>query len=1476
MRQMETLGAYIPMDRRLAMAKGEELPNRATGAALFADVSGFTPMTGELVKELGPKRGAEELTHRLNTVYGAMTHSVHSYQGSIVNFSGDAITCWFDRDDGRRAIASGLAMLQTQHTFSKPSTGETLSLALKVGVATGPARRFRVGNPLVQYIDVLAGTTLNRMAAAEKQARQGQLVVDATTAGKLKDLVQISHWLGAGQAEAVSDSTDFAIVTALTEPVETTPWLGGRSIGWRLTETQTRPWLLPPVYTRLRSEQAPFLDEIRPAVALFLKFGELDYDTDETAGDKLNFYVQWVQNVLARHSGYLIQLTIGDKGSYLYAAFGAPLAQEDYTDQAVAAAMELRKPPPEVEHITRVQIGLSRGWMHAGAYGSQTRRTYGVLGDETNVAARLMSQARPGQILVTGRIVSAVSQQYQFKPLAPGNLRGKLDTIPVFEVMGRQWGTTHKHQLAQKTPIFGRTAEKSRLQQKFQALLDEGQGAVIIIEGEAGMGKSRLVSEFAATIRAQGLTELSGAGQSMAQQTLYRAWYDVFNTYFNLEADGISPTAQMNDSLARQTRQIQVQNQVKLIAPDQIERLPLLNDILNLNLPHTNLTANLEPAMRHQSLVTLLVTLLRARAKDQPLILLLDDVQWFDSLSWDLTVQLTRSLIASNDPFLLLLATRPLDKTSPEAQQMVALQMPDQTETMTLPPLSPKETVALVTARLGLSAGHLPRPVAEFVRQRAAGNPFFAEELAHALLDQGLIKIEPVSPPSGPAQENKPTNHCLIVGNLAQANQILPETVQSLILARIDRLPPGPQLALKVGAVIGRTFAYEPLYYTLSHQVKVNEDRLKSHLNSLVSADFTLVGNLTLNPTYTFKHIITQEVAYQTLVFVQRQKLHGMVAEWYEQTYGLTNGNLAAESRPISFIYPLLVYHYHQAENYEREQYYARLAGEQAAARFANEEAIAYLSRALQLTPETDYLERYAVLLAREKVHSLQGQRDAQIETLAMLERLAEQLDDDKRAEIALRRSALAEAIGDYTATIKAAQSAIDLAIRANNAEIKARGHLLWGNALWRQGNFQATQQQLKQALTLTADTPELEAHIRRALGLVYWHQGNYETAKDNFEWTLLIFQKLGIKPGEGLALNNLGIILAEQGDPDQAQAYFEQSLLLCQQTGDRKTEGNVLNNLGIIAGRQGDYIPARGHYRRALQIKREVGDRQGEAMVLDNLGDVARYQGNYRQARNYFEQSLLIRQEMGERVGEANVLNNLGNVDHYQGDYQTARQYYEQSLSLRREIGDQQGEGEGLAYLSLLFHHMEDHLSARDRAEQSFKILHHLGDRHLQGYALTHLGHAQSGLGHLDEAIEAYQKAVAVRRKLGEHNRAMEPLAGLARIYLAQGKPHKAQTEVTEILRHLQHRNLDGTEEPFRVYLTCYDVLIAVQQPDAPAILERAYHLLQERVAKLESPILQQSFLTNIAAHRRLVATWQTNRDLTTAEQASSLASSR
>ncbi len=562
---------------------------------------------------------------------------------------------------------------------------------------------------------------------------------------------------------------------------------------------------------------------------------------------------------------------------------------------------------------------------------------------------------------------------------------------------------------------------------------------------------------------------------------------------------------------------------------------------------------------------------------------------------------------------------------------------------------------------------------------------------------------------------------------------------------------------------------------------------------------------------YLFKHILMRDVVYNMQLGRQLRHWHHKAAKVIE--------TLRAED--LASHYGDLAHHYRQAGQREQERHYAKLAGEQAAAKFANAEAVAYFSRAIALTPETDLTTCCELLLAREKVYSLLGRREAQQQDLAHLQSLVEALGPEQRTKVALRQAYYAEAVGDYSAAIEFARSAIDLARSTQSATDKATGYLCWGQTLWRQGNCKAARPRLERALAL-AQAGE-HAHL------------------------------------EASCLRGLGSVLKGLSDYAGARAYYDRALRISREIDDRLCESATLNDLGIICDFEGDYAQAKEFFEQALRLDREIGSRRGEGLVLNNLGLVFDFVGEYHRAKICYQQALPICLEIDDRFNESLVRGNLGVIYDYLGHYDQARRHYERALQICRDMGNRQGEGQVLVYLGLLLHHQGQDEAARACSQEALSIAEMLEDRPNQGYALTHLGHALVELGDWQGAADAYRSALTVRRELQDENLAIETLAGLARVAL--GRAQLAQAHVEEILTYLQSNPaLQGTFEPLRVYLTCYQVLRANADPRTAGLLATAYEQLQNRAARIpdDGEGSRRSFLHQVAVHRMIVNAWR------------------
>jgi len=1110
---MDLLAAYIPVDRLHALARGAALPNRARGAVLFADISGFTPLTEALVRALGPRRGAEELTRQLNDVYDALIAEVDRFGGSVIGFGGDAIMCWFD-DIGvgswelgvgeaaptpnsqlptpaaLRAAACALMMQRAMARFGGVAlpSGGIVTLALKAAIAGGTARRLVVGDPAIQRIDVLAGAALDRVAALEHLAHRAEVLLSPDCLRALGESALIVEW------RADPEGTLFPVIGGLIEPVAAAPW--PLLTPGAVRADQLRPWLLPEVYARLWAGQGELQPELRPAVALFLRFDGIAYEDDQLAEDRLDRYIRWVQSVLARYGGTLVQLSIGDKGSYLYASFGAPSAHEDDPRRAVTAALDLRATPPELDFIRAIQIGIAMGTMRAGAYGGTTRRTYGALGDTVNLAARLMMAAAPGEVLASRRVQQAVADAFVWEDLPALLVKGKRTAAPVARLIGAR--PTATGPLGYDGPLIGRADELSQLQQAIEPIFGGQFAGLVYVYGEAGMGKSRLVYELRQALtlapalpsrRERGSRVTTGMratwftcpAEGMRRQSLH-PFRSFLRAYFDQDADvseaenkarfdaavdeltafltARAERCMSNESQAEtDTHSSSLVTDHSSLVADLERARSFLGALVDLRWAGS-LYEKVEPFLRFERTLAAFRTLLLAESLWQPVILQIEDAHWLDDDSREVIRVLTHE--AASYPFVVLLASRYHDDGSPNITPVdddVGRQVVD------LRALAPEGVRALASHVLGRQ---IADDLAAFLVAKTSGNPFFIEQLALDLRERGLLvgDREQGTGDRGPGTAD--TLYLEQYGELrngasAQSPQTMPYTlsavpyevpasITAVLIARLDRLAPLLKTVVQTAAVLGQEFDTQVLARMLPDDADLSAKVRQAEAEAIWSA----AGEMRCR----FRHSLLRDAAYEMQVHARLIELHARAGVAIEQIHGEALAGQIAE----------LAYHYGQAEDVDRERQYVALLGEQAFNVSAFREAIACFERALALTPDA-------------------GARRARLTfQLARAVLLLNDHDRHDRARQLYEQSlALAEAAGD-------------------RAGVAAASYELAMLTLDRSANSLAL------------------SYLERALDL---------------------YRDLGDQAGQGRVLNRLGGLYIELGEEERAVDAYEQALSL-------------------------------------------------------------------------------------------------------------------------------------------------------------------------------------------------------------------------------------------------------------------------------------------------------------------------------------------
>ena len=1041
----------------------------------------------------------------------------------------------------------------------------------------------------------------------------------------------------------------------------------------------------------------------------------------------------------------------GFRGDGLLALFGAPILHENDAERAILTAIDMRNAMPERQ--LEISIGVNTALMTVGEIQTQLHREYTAYGTDINLAKRLQEAAKPGQILIGSGTHRLTHRAFDIETVSSLSLKGFPETVTAHAV---QQVKVHPEKLrgieGLGARMIGREHEFAQLKEAADEWL-AGRGRIVSIIGEAGIGKSRLVTELKTYFADEAHNQaqyLEGRCVSIGQPISYWPFSDILRTYFSLSEDDSTQTIARKVTEATENLFPQSSGQV----------LPFLGNLLSIRFGN-DLDDRLKFAtpdqIRHQTLMRLR-DFCGTLARKQPLMLILEDLHWADDLSLDLLSLLMDEL--ATIPLMLLCVYRPekehrVWQLSSQAQRKCL----DRYTEIRLQKLSSRESRQLVETLLTID--NLPERVREMILRKSEGNPFFIEEVIRSLIDRDLIYRD--------------SDRWKARDEIAEID--VPDTIQSVLLARVDRLQAEAKYVLQCASVIGRLFKYR-----LLEHLTQRERELDRYLSEFEERELVYEERTVPELEYAFRHALTQEATYQGIIQRRRREFHLKVAVGIEKLY----------QERLEEYYEELAYHYSKSDDVEKAVDYLLLAGEKARKVYANNEALAYLNQALDMTSADDWAKRYAILLNRVPIYSIRGQRDAWLKDILTLKELAESLDDDrKRAEVLLLQAQYSMK-DDYPAVIVAAQEAINLAQSTGDVSREAEGYQVWGFGLIRQGNSQAAKLQLDRALSLarTIDLAQVEARCLHRIGWYYMGRGRIAEARTSFEEELRIGQRIGDRTEEGGALNCLGIIcLLERGDYIEASSYYERFLELSREIGDRGGEALALGNLGVIRSyNKGDYAGAKPYYEEALPIfyeidekslwtwlltcrgivsmvrghyaqatadceqalctTREIGNRSMQYRALNSLGQIYLTQGDYVRARDYHEQALKLSREREAKPDESGSLKNLGDICKIQGDYAGARAYYEKALQICRDLSNPKTETELLHKLIDLFLSEGDYAQAQGYCDEALRLSRELGYFMGEYETLMNLGCLRLVQGDYSGAKDYYDQAMDICRK--------------------------------------------------------------------------------------------------------------------------------
>ena len=930
-------------------------------------------------------------------------------------------------------------------------------------------------------------------------------------------------------------------------------------------------------------------------------------------------------------------------GDGVMALFGAPIAHEDHVHGALSAALAIQEGlVPLQEDVRRahgvefkIRMGINTGLVVVGAIGRDLRMDYTAVGDTTNLAARLLGLAKPGQIVVSERTQHLRDGFFVFEDLGEFQVKGKTDPVRVYALVREIQGRTRLEVSKERglTALVGRDAEIQRLRQIYQRAVG-GDGAIVLLAGDPGVGKSRLLYEFLRRLDGAGAVELETTCASYGRAMAYRPIVEVLRRYLDLP-----------DGVTSEEVRSRVAEQLRFLGFEGDEPAILLAHFLGVSAPPEFLSRLSGPQLKERTLGAICDVFLRM-SEAGPVILIVENMHWVDTASEEFLAHLARGLPGHS--ILLVLTTRPGYAPPWLASPLV--------ETITVEGLGAADVRGMV--RTLLVAEDVSEQLFKILAEKSEGNPLYVEEILRQLLETSGIVVE-----KGEAQ-------------LSRSDVTVPETIHDIIAARVDRLSDPLKQTLQGAAVVGRRFGIS----LVSRILQVAPEQVAGYLRDLHALDFVFPSAQEPELMYSFKHALTQDVVYAGVLERRRRQHHTAAGQGLEELY----------AGRIDDVVELIAYHFGRGQVWDKAATYLRQAAVKAQGRSAHREALASLEEALQAmrhlpeTPETREQQIDVLLELRGSLYPL-GEFEKMLTYLQEAEAMASAISDPRRLGlVSIHTAEYFRQTGQFTQARTLAEQALAMGDKLKDPPLHLYASHYLGLACHALGDYRRA----SEVLRVVVQSPQGEWRTGAYGGMIIgswsafqaitlaWlarclaERGEFDESVDAGHRAVTLAEGLGSPYSLAAACIGLGYSSLVRGDLDAAGPVLERACSVAREanlTLFRPQATRLLGGAYLLAGRieEGAALVRAAaeevESRRLLMQQAAVLALLGEACLLANRGD---------EASAAAQRALTLATERGQRGDAAAALYVLGEAtarDSLAGD--KTEHHYLAAIALAEEL---------------------------------------------------------------------------------------------------------------------------------------------------------------------------------------------------------------
>jgi len=1174
---------------------------------MFIDIVGFTRLTSRLLAK--GNIGAEELSLVLNMIFEPLVDTVYANGGFIPYYAGDAFLAIFPFSDEIQVERFILTALEVQKKFKESDAHHNEKIEIKIGISSGNLEWGIVGKELHAYY--FNGFPISKCVYAQSLAVGGEIIMDQ----KLLDVYPSVNY-------KQLEKPGFVKLLPHTDAQ------GNASCSSEITESKLHLNKFLP--KQILDPNLP--GEFRTVVSVFIAFkGSFNHQD-------IDAFSSLVLELVKNFSGYFKEIDYSDKGAVILVLFGAPVSYENNTERALEFIFQLNESVKNLDTDNQIQfkVGATNGMCFTGMIGGHAKKQYAALGNKVNIASRLMGHADWGEVLVDEEIQK--NRLFTFHKKGEIQYKGVVEKIPTYILAGR----SNEVDLFEGE-FIGRSEEVAKISQFVQTFTENLEsGGAINIFGEAGVGKSRLLFEVG-----KELTKIKKVNWAICQadQILRKPFNPLI--YFLRNIFKQNSTASKSKNLKYFKKELKaILRRVKNenIHKELVRTKSILAGLLGLRIKNS-LWLELDAKGRFDNSISSISNLFIAIAEETPLVVEIEDGHWFD----ESTISFLRKFIyhVREQPIVLILTARYLDNGSkpkyltPELAKEAALEYVE----IDLNLLSEEAIKNYAESKL---KGKISEDFFELLKRTTNGNPFYLEQMLEYFEESKLIKK---------------VEELWVVKDM---NIKLSNSINAVLMARVDRLSELVKETVKAAAVIGREFDVPVLQEVMkSNDIFAKEQKNESVnlIKHIETAEKVQIWKAINELKYIFKHSLLRETVYEMQLNSRLKELHGLIGNAIEILY----------QKEIESKYADLAFHFDQSDNPKKALLYIKKAADSAKRNYQTNTALRFYEKALGYMDKKKKPNAYAkILLKQAEVLELIGQWDKSIAALSEAGSIVSQSENMLLlAMIKNEHGKILNLKGEYKESYEELEVAMNMfaGLQDDIGLFKTYGNL--GDLYFRQGEYEHAKEYFLKSIALASEFKKSSTvtQIVSNLGLTYMNQSEYEKGIKCQEEQLIVCQEIGDRNGMAILLTNIGIVYSEMGDAEKAMDYFEKGLALSQELGNKQMVAIAIGSIGSIQEAAGAYDKALDNFNMDLQLCKELGDKRGIAIVHGLLGELLIAKGKFADAKFHLDEGLALSGKINYQKGMTKALISLADLNVFLGEHNKAEKHLKHAIDISNEI---------------------------------------------------------------------------------------------------------------------------------------------------------------------------------------------------------------